>query len=84
MVEDALEIVEEDGVGGTFEDKRQLHIRSVMAELRMAWAIAYPPIRIDAAVLGHTRNGHDDVHDKEDERQEHAEYHDGESGACAD
>lgn len=45
---------------------------------------AYPPIRIDAAAAGYVSNSHDDVHDEEDEGQKHAEYHDGESRACAD
>ena len=48
------------------------------------WSDAYPPVRIDAAAAGHASHGHDDVHDEEDEGQEHAEYHDGESGACLD
>jgi hypothetical protein len=46
--------------------------------------MSYPPIRIDAAAAGDASDSHYDVHDEEDEGQKHAEYHDGESGACAD
>jgi hypothetical protein len=45
---------------------------------------AYSPVRIDAAAMRYAGNGHDNVQDEEDERQKHAEYHNGESRTCAD
>lgn len=71
VVEHALEVVEEDGVGGAFEHECQLHGKLAIAQTYFPamgdLSDAYPPVRINAAARGHTRHGHDDVHDQKDE-----------------